>query len=282
MSFKTPINEETRMQLHSFLQKAWQSTAGFPPPDWVVEPGLLPPVNAPVEAIVPVSAPRWPVTVAEEPPPDSIRGNALGSTIDEIARSIAQCTRCNLARRRLRTVPGEGSLSPLVLVVGEAPEQEEEIIGDPFLSTGGRLLDKMLASISLSRQQNCFITYLTKCRSPEERKILEDEHRTCFPFLAAQIAVLKPQALLIFGNVTAQFLLATNGNLGRTRGRIFDYKGIPLMATYHPNYLHRMISKKKFAWQDLQVFRAMLRQVAPTYEADFAESLRRCLTLTCS
>jgi DNA polymerase len=263
------ITDEKRLQLHAFLQKAWQCTAGFPPPDWVFEPAIEPPERAPVEAIVPVSPPPpivLPTVTVERPP--------QGSAIDEIARSIAQCEKCNLARRRLKTVPGEGCLSPLVLVVGEAPEQEEEIIGDPFLSTGGRLLDRMLSSISLSRQHNCFVTYLAKCRSPEERKILESEYAACFPFLEAQIAVLKPQALLILGNVTAKFLLKTNGNLGRTRGRIFDYGGRPFMATYHPNYLHRMISKKKFAWQDLQVFRAMLRQIAPTYEADYADALR--------
>lgn len=166
-------------------------------------------------------------------------------TMEAIAQKVARCSRCVLAKTRKNTVPGFGSLQPLVMVIGEGPGADEDETGLPFVGAAGKLLDKMLEAICLSRHTNCFIGNIVKCRPPHNRDPAPEEREACASFLHAQIHVLKPKMILAVGRIAAQNLLETSEGIGKLHGRFFTYKDIPLMATYHPSALLRDASFKK-------------------------------------
>lgn len=178
--------------------------------------------------------------------------------IENLAREVGTCEKCILATTRHATVFGQGVLSPLVFVVGEGPGAEEDAQGLPFVGPSGQLLDKMLAAIELSRQTNCYIGNIVKCRPPNNREPSQDERASCIPYLRKQIAVLKPRAILCAGRTAAQVLLGTSDGINKLRGRTFAFEGIPLIATYHPSALLRDASLKRPAWEDLKRLRALL------------------------
>lgn len=191
------------------------------------------------------------------------------SAIENISSKIKNCTRCDLCKKRKNTVVGMGVQNPLVLIVGEGPGADEDESGLPFVGKAGQLLDKMLIAINLSRNTNCYIANIVKCRPPENRDPLPEEIEACSSYLAAQIAVLKPRMILALGRVAAQSLLNSSLGIGQLRGKILDYNGIPFMATYHPSALLRNEDLKRPAWIDLKVFREKLRELNPTYDSSF-------------
>ena len=190
---------------------------------------------------------------------------AAEQTMDAIAQKVARCSRCVLAKTRKNTVPGFGSLHPLVMVIGEGPGADEDETGLPFVGAAGKLLDKMLEATCLSRHTNCFIGNIVKCRPPHNRDPAPEEREACASFLHAQIHALKPKMILAVGRIAAQSLLETSEGIGKLHGRFFTYKDIPLMATYHPSALLRDASLKKPAWEDLKLFRSRLSELASGY-----------------
>ncbi|MDR2069670.1 MAG: uracil-DNA glycosylase [Spirochaetaceae bacterium] len=191
-------------------------------------------------------------------------------TLETVAGRIRLCTACPLHKTRTQTVPGEGVSRPLVLVVGEGPGADEDITGRPFVGKAGQLLDRMLASIGLFRDKNCFIANVVKCRPPNNREPLPEEAAACFPFLTRQISIVKPRVILSAGRTAAQTLLETTASLGSLRGRFAEYKGIPLLPTYHPSALLRDESKKRPAWEDLKALRVKLSELDQTYARETA------------
>lgn len=185
-----------------------------------------------------------------------------GDTPEAIAGDIRSCSACGLCEVRILAVPGEGVRQPRVLVIGEAPGSEEDEKGRPFVGPAGRLLDRMLAGIALSRSTNCFITNTVKCRPPGNRVPLPAETAACAPFLIRQIRTVRPAFILCMGRVAAQTMLRTDEGIGRLRGTFFEYTmdaasgaaaaSIPLIATYHPSALLRDASLKRPAWEDLK------------------------------
>ena len=191
--------------------------------------------------------------------------SAVGSPVSGLARGLPEleakalsCSACRLASTRLHVVFGEGVATPLVLVVGEGPGAEEDNQGLPFVGSSGKLLDKMLASIGLSRSENCYIANIVKCRPPENREPSPDEKVACMPYLREQIRLLAPRAILCTGRTAAQTLLETTEGINQLRLKTHDYKGIPLIATFHPSALLRNDALKRPAWEDLKVLRALL------------------------
>lgn len=168
------------------------------------------------------------------------------------------CKACALSAARKQAVFGQGVISPIVLVVGEGPGAEEDRQGLPFVGASGRLLDKMLASIDLFRDENCYIANVVKCRPPDNREPASDERAACLPFLREQIRLLAPRAILCAGRTAAQTLLATTEGINRLRTRTHEYEGIPLVATFHPSALLRDETLKRPAWEDLKRLRALL------------------------
>ena len=190
--------------------------------------------------------------------------------LKKISDAITACRSCSLGATRKNAVPGEGVSNPLVMVIGEGPGADEDSAGKPFVGKAGQLLDKMLASIGLSRDKNCYIANMVKCRPPENRDPGPDEITACLPYLEQQITLLKPRLILCAGRVAAQNLLKTSAGINALRGKFIEFKlnqaavlqneemVIPLLPTYHPSALLRDESLKRPAWEDLKLLRTKL------------------------
>ena len=183
-------------------------------------------------------------------------------TLEAIAADVAVCTACPLHTTRTNTVPGEGVSSPLVLVIGEGPGENEDKSGSPFVGEAGQLLDKMLASINLSREANCFIANVVKCRPPHNRDPLPEEIAACAPLLTRQIALLKPRVILCAGRVATQALVKTTNSVKNLHGHFIECAKIPLFPMYHPSALLHDPSLKRPTWDDLKTLRARLDKLA--------------------
>jgi DNA polymerase len=183
-------------------------------------------------------------------------------SLEGVTASLQNCKACRLCEKRKNTVPGEGAPDPLVMVIGEAPGADEDACGRPFVGKAGQLLDKMLGSIGLSRESNCFIVNIVKCRPPENREPQPDEIAACSGFLESQIRSLKPRFIFCLGEFPSQVLLHSSEPIEKLRGRFTDCKItgmiIPLLATYHPSALLRNEGLKRPAWDDLKLLRAAL------------------------
>ncbi len=186
---------------------------------------------------------------------------SAGVTLDEINSKILRCTRCGLARTRNNVVPGMGVEHPEVLVIGEGPGHDEDMQGLPFVGKAGFLLDKMLAAIGLDRKTNCYIANIVKCRPPENRNPMPDEQAACYSFLEAQIHILKPKMILCMGKIAIEKITGQNISINAQHGEFFDYKGIPVMPTYHPSALLRNEELKRPAWEDLKKFKRRLDEI---------------------
>lgn len=186
-------------------------------------------------------------------PDDGTPGQAVGQMDwQALEAQVSSCTRCPLHAGRTRTVFGVGNRRADWLIVGEAPGAEEDRLGEPFVGRAGKLLDAMLAALGHARDQ-VYIANVVKCRPPENRDPHADEAATCAPYLDRQIELLAPKIILAVGRVAAQRLLATDGPVGRLRGRVHRYgpASIPLVVTWHPAYLLRRPEAKAEAWRDL-------------------------------
>ena len=160
------------------------------------------------------------------------------------------CTLCDLSKTRTQVVFGSGSKNAQLLVVGEAPGQNEDLQGLPFVGRGGQLLTNMLKSIGLDREQ-IYIANILKCRPPQNRDPNPAEVATCTPYLLEQIALLQPKIILAVGRIAAQFLLNTEETMAKLRGQEFRYHDTPLLVTYHPAYLLRAPREKRKSWDDM-------------------------------
>jgi uracil-DNA glycosylase len=215
----------------------------------------------------PAPAASSPVGVARAEAPVAAGEQALGDRTARIASldwpalrdAVADCSACGLCASRTQTVFGTGSLRAQWLVVGEAPGEQEDRQGLPFVGPSGELLDAMLRALDLTRAEDgpasearrVYIANTLKCRPPGNRNPAPDELMRCEPFLVRQIALLKPRIILAMGRYAVQSLLRSSEPVGRLRGRVHTYQGVPLVVTYHPAYLLRNPSDKARAWDDL-------------------------------
>jgi DNA polymerase len=156
-------------------------------------------------------------------------------------------------------VLGVGDVNADWLIIGEAPGADEDRLGEPFVGQAGKLLDAMLAAIDLKRGDNVYIGNSVKCRPPNNRTPEPEETATCWPFLARQIELIKPKLIVALGRPAAQTLLQSEVKIASSRGRLFDYRGIPVIVTYHPAYLLRNLPDKARAWEDLCYMRRTMQ-----------------------
>ena len=202
--------------------------------------------------------PSAPSTTATEPPASVA---AAGLDWPQLRAAVASCTACMLCESRTQTVFGVGHPQAHWMVVGEAPGEEEDARGEPFVGRSGRLLDSMLRSIDLSRHapegapadpaRQVYIANTLKCRPPRNRDPLPDELARCEGFLIRQIELVQPRLILAMGRFAVQSLLRSKEPIGRLRGRVHRYQNVPLVVTYHPAYLLRSPLEKARAWDDL-------------------------------
>ena len=186
-------------------------------------------------------------------------------SIEKIAAEVGVCRNCVLCEKRTNTVPGMGVQNPLVMIIGEGPGFEEDKQGLPFVGPAGQLLDKMLTAINLSRETNCFIANVVKCRPPQNRDPNPEEAKACRGFLERQINILKPKMILLLGRIATYHILDTAQGISTIHGQFFTYKTsfgeIPVMPIYHPSAVLRNEALKRPVWEDLKVFKKKLEEM---------------------
>ena len=170
---------------------------------------------------------------------------------DQLAQAVAGCRACTLCASRRKTVFGVGDRQAQWMVVGEAPGENEDIQGEPFVGQAGKLLDNMLKAVGRGRAQGVYIANVLKCRPPGNRNPQPEEVTRCEPFLRRQVALVGPRIILAMGRFAVQSLLNTSEPIGKLRGRVHRYEGVPVVVTYHPAYLLRNLPDKAKAWADL-------------------------------
>ena len=188
---------------------------------------------------------------------DVMRLNSLKS----IDAAVAKCTRCRLYKTATNPVPGEGNPKARLVCVGEAPGANEDATGRPFVGAAGNLLTKILAAVDLTREE-VFIVNVLKHRPPGNRNPLPDEVAACSPYLVRQLEIIKPKVIVAFGTFAAQTLLETKTPIGKLRGLVHQYHGIPLVVTYHPAALLRNPAWKRPTWEDVKLARRVLDKPA--------------------
>jgi DNA polymerase len=178
-------------------------------------------------------------------------------TLEALAEMVRICTRCDLYKTAINPVPGEGNPHAEFVCVGEAPGQNEDEQGRPFVGAAGSLLNKILGAIQLQRD-DVFICNVLKHRPPGNRDPLPNEVKACEPYLRRQLELIKPRVILALGRFAAQSLLQTTTPIGKLRGQLHRYHGIPLIVTYHPAALLRNESWKRPTWEDVKLARRIL------------------------
>jgi uracil-DNA glycosylase family 4 len=182
------------------------------------------------------------------------------ANLDDLYAAICDCQKCPLGQSRTRFVFGVGNPNADIMFVGEAPGADEDRLGEPFVGRAGKLLDKILAAMKLSRD-DVFIANILKCRPPNNRDPKPEEAQTCEPYLHKQIKLIKPKIICCLGRIAAQRLLQTEMTLGKMRDRWFDYQGTLLMVTYHPAALLRNPEYKRPTWEDMQKLMKKLEEL---------------------
>ncbi|MFP3562755.1 uracil-DNA glycosylase family protein [Paraburkholderia sp. SIMBA_030] len=179
---------------------------------------------------------------------------------DALSERVAGCERCRLCEKRTNTVFGVGDRNADWMLIGEAPGENEDRQGEPFVGQAGKLLDNMLGSLTLARDTNVYIANVIKCRPPGNRNPEPDEVARCEPYLQRQVELVKPKLIVALGRFAAQSLLKTDASISSLRGRVHEYEGVPVIVTYHPAYLLRSLPDKAKAWADLCLARDTWRK----------------------
>lgn len=227
-----------------------------PDPEPEVETG--PPV---IDAPPPPVPPEFEPPARQEPEPPAatvpVRQSAESETLEAIQADLGDCTRCPLSETRRNIVFGEGSPKARLMFVGEGPGYDEDRQGRPFVGAAGQLLTKIIQAMGLSREE-VYIGNIIKCRPPKNRNPQPIEIETCYPFLQRQVEAIGPEVICALGKFAAQTLLATETPISRLRGRFHEYRGIPVMPTFHPAFLLRNEARKRDTWEDVQKIMAKL------------------------
>jgi len=193
-----------------------------------------------------------------ELPLDEFKESIDKANIVQLASLIKVCELCPLSETRLHAVPGMGVINAKVMIIGEGPGEWEDKAGVPFVGKAGKFLDAWMQSISLSRDENVFITNIVKCRPPHNRNPKPEEEQACERYLDKQIALVKPEVILCLGKVAGNHLLQRQSTLSSMRGTFHQYKSIPLVVTYHPAAVLRNMSLKRDVWNDLKMLASFL------------------------
>jgi DNA polymerase len=207
--------------------------------------------DAPPQPVVETPVSDEPVAAEAAP-----QGGVASMDWAQLRLAVAQCRACGLCESRTQTVFGVGNERAQWMIVGEAPGEQEDLKGEPFVGAAGQLLDAMLHAAGHTRgadtpERQVFIANTLKCRPPRNRNPEPDEMARCEPFLIRQIELVQPRLILAMGRFAVRALLRSEEPVGRLRGRVHSYRGVPLVVTYHPAYLLRNPADKAKAWDDL-------------------------------
>lgn len=243
---------------HPMAPRGAQALPRDPPPprSAAARPMSSPSHPTPTSSPVPRVSPRAAGAVSVAPPPtgDVPRGEA---GLLQVRNELGNCQRCRLGKDRKNLVYGVGSPTAPLVLVGEAPGEMEDKLGEPFVGRSGQLLTRMLDAIGLQRD-DVYICNVIKCRPPQNRDPLADEISTCSPFLFRQLEAIGPKVIMTLGRYAAMNVLGREGSLGELRGQVGSVRGLPVVPTYHPSYLLRTPQMKRQAWADFLVVRRLL------------------------
>lgn len=214
------------------------------------------------------SGPSAPKAPAPYVAASSESGVAAGSSLPtadnrtpaEIESQVRACRLCRLQKLRTNAVPGEGDWSTELMFIGEAPGRDEDTQGRPFVGRAGQLLRKIIAAMKF-REDEVYITNVVKCRPPENRVPCRDEVEACWPYLARQIELIRPKVIVTLGKTPTEYFVPGRAAMGDLRGKFGDYRGIPVMPTFHPSYLIRNEGNReirRMVWEDMQKVMALL------------------------
>lgn len=237
-----PESIQIAQQINPVSQQSQSAKTADLPPAWLDE------IPVPDDEHAPSAVPDGPMIEGSGSAPDDGIGH-LGWA--QLESRVAQCTACELHKTRTQTVFGVGLQTARLMVIGEAPDADEDIKGEPFVGRAGKLLDAMLGAIGLGRDQ-VYIVNILKCRPPGNRDPRSEESLRCAAYLQRQIALVNPQVIMAVGAVAAHNLLQSDEPVGSLRAKSHQLKGIPVVVSYHPAYLLSSPEQKAKAWQDLQ------------------------------
>ena len=180
------------------------------------------------------------------------------SNFNNLELEAKNCHACSLSNTRNNVVFGKGSLKAKIFIIGEAPGRDEDLSGEPFVGRAGKLLNEILFSMKLSRE-NVYITNTVKCRPPDNRNPNSDETNSCSRFLESQISLISPNIIILLGKVAAERLMNTSEPMSSLRGKVHYYKNtnIPMIVFYHPAYLLRSPSEKSKVWDDILLLKSI-------------------------
>jgi uracil-DNA glycosylase family 4 len=253
-----PWTDRQQAMLKAMGLRLWAPPGEAVPTDAEPIATATPPPAARLATSAPAAAPT--VAPAAAPPAD-IPATAIDPSVaaldwPALRAAVAGCRGCALCDSRRQTVFGVGHVRAHWMVVGEAPGEQEDREGEPFVGPAGRLLDRMLLALGLTRheagpERQVFIANTLKCRPPRNRNPEPEELARCRPFLERQVELVQPRVILAMGRFAVQSLLASDEPVGRLRGRVHAWRGRPLVVTYHPAYLLRNPADKARAWADL-------------------------------
>lgn len=261
------LSNRHRAMLREMGVPVWWPEADEPAPE--APPAFVPP---------PVAVPHAVPNAAPQPPAAPLVPAADFPDLDALGAAVRGCTRCGLSGTRQCAVPGMGDARPDWLIVGEAPGEEEDRQGLPFVGRAGQLLDRMLDAMNLTRDRKVYIANVIKCRPPMNRNPDPAEIAACSPYLLRQIQLLRPRVVLAMGRFAAQTLLTEGGvmpgdavrqmPLGKLRGTVHRAQlgghELPVVVTYHPAYLLRSPAEKAKAWADLCLAMDTMDRLADT------------------
>jgi uracil-DNA glycosylase len=174
----------------------------------------------------------------------------------ELRQAIATCTACALCSGRRNTVFGAGDEQADWLIVGEVPDRNADLQGEPFVGPAGKLLDNMLRAVGASRESKAFVANALKCRAPGDRNVTAAEAAQCEPYLRRQVALIRPRVIVAMGRLAVRSLLGSDEPIGKLRGRVHEYHGVPVVFTLPLDHLLHSRAEKARVWADLCLARA--------------------------
>ena len=259
-------SERQRAMLRAMGLSVWAPPAEAPSTPSPAEPeAVAPPRAAPIEAPPAAARPQRAPIEPQAEPVGVVRSAVDAMDWPALRSAVIACRACALCEGRTQTVFGVGHQRAHWMIIGEAPGEQEDLKGEPFVGAAGQLLDAMLRALGLARsegppERQVFIANTLKCRPPRNRNPEPAELAQCEPFLRRQIALVQPRVILAMGRFAVQSLLRSDDAIGRLRGRVHAYEGVPLVVTYHPAYLLRQPSDKAKAWEDLCLAASLLER----------------------
>jgi len=194
------------------------------------------------------------VAIKESTPEPIVKINIKELDWQSLRSLVSKCQNCDLSKTRTQTVFGSGKQTASLMIIGDAPNEEDDKQGDVFSGQSGKLLTAMLKAMGYQRN-DVYISNIVKCRTSENKEPTEDEAAACEPYLIRQINLVQPKLILALGSAAAQWLLKSKSTIGRLRGQLHfvDNVNAPILVSYHPAYLLRAPNEKRKAWEDLQI-----------------------------